>query len=257
MITRDRLEHFRCQYTRLRSGWTPASAVYQRQVAAALASDCRVLDLGCGRGGIVERLGGSGSWVGVDPDWASLHSHRVRELPRGCAAAERLPFPACSFDVVIASWVLEHLPEPELTFSEIFRVLRTGVFYFLTPNVAHPLPRLSQAVARLRGLQAWVVGRVYGRAAVDAFPVFYGANGIQQIERLLVQSGLRLIGLELIEDPAYFAWNGPTFLAAIVVNELLPVLWKVHMVGHCSLNWAECMRASVSVGPGRFARTLT
>jgi SAM-dependent methyltransferase len=232
MTTQDRLEHFRQRYAAIRPGWIPATTVYQRKVASVLVPGCRVLDLGCGRGGIVERLGDAGTWIGVDPDRDSLRQHRAGAIARSCVAAERLSFQGHTFDVVVASWVLEHLPAPGVTFQEVARVLRPGgSFFFLTPNVAHPLPRVSRAVARLRSVQAWVVKHAYGRAAVDTFPVFYRANSVGRIGQLLAQSGLQLIELALIGDPAYFAWDTLTFMLAAGAEGLLPAMSKVHLVG--------------------------
>lgn len=232
MTTHDRLESFRSRYAKVRSGWEPATALYERCVASALTQDSRVLDLGCGRGGIVERQGGTGTWIGLDPDMSSLREHRVMHLPRACALAHRLPCPSHAFDVVVASWVLEHLPAPAATFREIARVLRVGgLFFFLTPNVRHPLPRLSCAMAHLRRVQPWIVNFAYGRGAADTFPVIYEANSISIIERLATQAGLRLTRLDLIDDPTYFAWNRATFMMAVIAHALLPALWKVHLVG--------------------------
>ncbi len=234
----DRLEGFRERYGRLRPGWAPATAVYQRWVAKRLAPNVRVLDLGCGRGGVVERLGNRGHWVGVDPDLSSLREHRVSALPRGCAHSQDLPFAAAAFDVVVASWVLEHLSVPEETFLEISRILLPGgAFFFLTPNARHPLPRLSGVLAQSRRgrskwrLQSEIVTWIYGRAAADTFPVVYRVNTVQDIERLAVASGLRVREIALIEDPSYFASGGMPFALAVALEGLLPVSWRVHLVG--------------------------
>ena len=149
MAVQDRLERFRRRYAALNPGWEHATVRYQRWVSECVMPEDRVLDLGCGRGGIVERLHTTGQWTGCDPDWASLAEHRLSALPRDQAAAEHLPFGDATFDVVTASWVLEHLENPARTFAEIARVLRPGGhFLFVTPNRRHPLPRLSLLLAR-------------------------------------------------------------------------------------------------------------
>lgn len=233
MSTLDRLEHFRRRYAALKLEWVPATARYQQWAAELLTPGTRVLDLGCGRGGIVERLSDTGRWIGIDPDWHSLIAHRLPALPRSCAASGRLPFPAASFDLVVASWVLEHLTHPEQTFGEIARVLRPGgAFLFLTPNAAHPIPSLTAALIWMqRWLQDRIVSRLYGRSPLDAFPVAYCANTTEAIERLAARSGLRLVKIALVDDPAYLAWNDWTFYAAVVMALLLPGLRRVHLVG--------------------------
>lgn len=231
MTTSDRLERYRRRYAARTPGWTPATARYQGWVADRLTPSARVLDLGCGRGGIVERLGTTGRWVGVDPDRASLREHRAPALPRLQGVADGLPFAGATFDIVACSWVLEHLADPRQAFAEVARVLRPGgTFLLLTPNARHPIPRLSRWLARLSALQARIVPRLYGRAAADAFPVHYRANTPTQIDRLAGETGLRLARMELVEDPAYFAWNRPTFALAQCLEALLPALWKVHII---------------------------
>ena len=228
----ERLECFRRRYAMLRPGWEPATMRYQRWVAAAVSKEDRVLDLGCGRGGIVERLGSVGSWTGADPDLNSLREHRRPSLSRCCAQSERLPFTAATFDIVVTSWVLEHLPNPEQTFREIARLLRPGgSFFFLTPNTSHPLPRLSRTMSALHPLQQRIVTLCYGRQPADTYPVTYRANTAAEIERLAAQVNLRLARIEWIEDPSYLAWGPLSLLAAIGLDLVLPGTWRVHLIG--------------------------
>ena len=228
----ERLECFRRRYAMLRPGWEPATMRYQRWVAAAVSKEDRVLDLGCGRGGIVERLESVGSWTGADPDLNSLREHRRRSLSRCCAQSERLPFTAATFDIVVTSWVLEHLPNPEQTLREIARLLRPGgSFFFLTPNTSHPLPRLSRTMSALHPLQQRIVTLCYGRQPADTYPVTYRANTAAEIERLGAQVNLRLARIEWIEDPSYLAWGPLSLLAAIGLDLVLPGTWRVHLVG--------------------------
>ncbi len=225
----DRLEYYRLRYAALVPGWEHATAQYQHWVAVALRDGARVLDLGCGRGGIVERLHHVGQWYGVDPDFPSLAEHRWPRLPRAQSRAARLPFADASFSVVVSSWVLEHLPDPQSVFAEVARVLRPGGWFFiLTPNARHPIPRLARALQRFqRQLVTWV----YGRSAADTFPVCYEANTPEQLMALAVGAGLRPVRMELVADPSYFAWNEPSFRLAVALERRLPPLWKVHLIG--------------------------
>lgn len=226
------LEHYRRRYAALKPGWEHATARFQGWIAARLTPESRVLDLGCGRGGVVERLGMTGHWCGCDPDLCSLEEHRVVGLPRSQVLSERLPFADAAFDVVIASWVLEHLPHPLVTWREIARVLRPGGrFLLLTPNRDHPIPRVSAWLARLRTVQAPLVKSVYGREAADTFPVHYRANTFTTLEHLAVQSGLRLVQLEWVDDPSYFVLADAAFALAVCLEMVLPATWRVHLVG--------------------------
>ncbi len=228
----DRLEFYRRRYADIVPGWESATARYQRWVAASLREGTRVLDLGCGRGGIVERLHHRGNWIGTDPDFRSLTEHRWLALPRVLSRATHLPFADAGFNVVASSWVLEHLPDPHATFADVARVLRPGGwFFFLTPNARHPIPRLSRLLMRLQRFQRQIVPWVYGRPAADTFPVYYRANTPEQLTHLALSAGLHPTRIELVDDPSYFAWNGLSFRGATFLERCLPPLWKVHLIG--------------------------
>ena len=225
----------------MKPGWEHATARFQRWIAARVTPASRVLDLGCGRGGVVERLGTTGEWSGCDPDWCSLKEHRTTGLWRSQAFSERLPFADATFDIVIASWVLEHLPQPVKTWGEIARVLRPGGrFFFLTPNRRHLIPHLGAWLARIRTLQAPLVTAIYRRAAADTFPVYYQANTFAALEYLGVETSLRLVQMEWVDDPSYFGWTESSFTIAACLALLLPATWRVHLVGE----WMKDFRVS-------------
>ena len=231
MIVLDRLEYYRRRYAELSPGWEPATAQYQQWVAQHREPQSHVLDLGCGRGGIVERLGHVGHWMGMDPDLHSLKTHRRPTLPRGQAIAERLPFCDAAFDLAVCSWVMEHAARPDVLFAEIARILKPeGRFILLTPNVRHPIPCLSRLLARLRKVQKLVVPYLYKRGEGDTFPVYYRANTLDRLDVLAGQVGLRRVRAALVGDPAYFAWTPLTFRLAVRLETLLPAAWKVHLI---------------------------
>src|SRR4051812_15766837 len=112
-LSLDQQNTYRARYRARRPGWQPATEVYESLIRQRLRPGMVVLDLGCGRGGVLEQLGEAVSRpIGLDPDPQSLREHRLPGLPRAAAAAERLPLQDGSVDVLVCSWVLEHLADP-------------------------------------------------------------------------------------------------------------------------------------------------
>ncbi len=107
-----------------------AAAVWTRERAAlgriGLASGQRLLDLGCGPGGMLERLAPD---LGCAPFGADLNQGLLRNAPAGQvvrADGARLPFQAGVFDFVLIRLVLRHTPARERLIQEAARVLRAG-----------------------------------------------------------------------------------------------------------------------------------
>ncbi|MBP8973520.1 MAG: class I SAM-dependent methyltransferase [Anaerolineae bacterium] len=223
---------YRARYARMRPGWRPATAVYEALIRERLAAGMRVLDLGCGRGGALEQLGPAVAHpLGLDPDHRSLAEHRLPDLPRAVALADALPLPAASVDLVLASWVLEHLPDPARVFAEVARALRPGgAFIVLAPGARSPAALLNRT---LRPLQGWLVPRLYGRAETDAFPVVYRANTRRQVEALAQGAGLALDTFRAIEDPTYFAFHPLVFRLSATLACRAPRALAEHFVAVC------------------------
>jgi SAM-dependent methyltransferase len=88
----------------------------------------RVLDVGCGRGFLLEQFRQRG-WevLGTEADdKAAAHAQRVLQLPVKVGALEALDLPAASFDAIVLWHVLEHLADPTRTLVEVHRLLRPG-----------------------------------------------------------------------------------------------------------------------------------
>lgn len=232
-LSLDKQNTYRARYARLHPGWRPATVCYEALIRERLRPDQRVLDLGCGRGGALEQLGPTIEHpIGLDPDHLSLVEHRLPDLPRAAATASAIPLPASSVDLVLSSWVLEHLPDPARTFHEIARVLRPGGgFIFLTPGAASPAALLGRM---LHPFQRWLVPLLYGRAETDAFPVVYWANSRRRLEQLAQDAGLALDTLHTIKDPTYFAFHPLAFRLNAALSNLLPAAMAEHLVGVCT-----------------------
>src|SRR6267143_1992309 len=118
---------YRARYRAMRPGWQSSGDQLEALVRGYVSSETSVLDLGCGRGGVVELFWrGVKFAAGLDPDIPSLSEHRAPGMPVLRAVGEHLPFAADSFDLVVSVWVLEHVKEPLQVLREVARVLRVA-----------------------------------------------------------------------------------------------------------------------------------
>jgi ubiquinone/menaquinone biosynthesis C-methylase UbiE len=92
------------------------------------ANPASLLDVGCGEGVLTHQWAQriDGRVVGIDLDDPQLHeewkSRQCPNLEYRVMKAENLPFADNEFDVATAIEVLEHVPDPEHTVSEMARV---------------------------------------------------------------------------------------------------------------------------------------
>jgi len=230
VLSLERQERFRQRYALTHPGWRPSSHLYRDRVVNSLFPSARVLDLGCGRGGVMEQLHGMTVFTsGLDPHEESLREHRQPALSLVCGLADALPYEDGAFDVVCCSWVLEHLSHPANVFREVVRVLDAGGrFIFLTPNLRHPLLRVNQA---LRWTEGRLVDRLYGREEADIFPAYYRANTASRVDALARDAGLQRISVHWIGDPTYLAFNELLFRVGSLLETITPLRMRVHLVG--------------------------
>ena len=121
------------RYSTLSSlGIWPADFYARVLDAAGTLEGRRVLEIGCGRGGLLAALStrGAAEVQGVDFVETYVAEAAQRGGPnvrvRTANLAEALPYPAGAFDVVFAMEVLEHLKVPERCLGEVHRVLSPG-----------------------------------------------------------------------------------------------------------------------------------
>jgi ubiquinone/menaquinone biosynthesis C-methylase UbiE len=107
----------------------------------------RVLDVGCGPGDLLREMasqhGGWGRLLGMDlsPGMAIKAASLATGLPVSFAVgdAQAIPFPAESFDVVMARHMLYHVPKIDRAVAEASRVLRPGGHLLAVTNSAHTM----------------------------------------------------------------------------------------------------------------------
>jgi SAM-dependent methyltransferase len=95
-----------------------------------LGPGARVLEVGCGRGHLVQRLRFDGiDAVGVDLNPMAIE-HGVTEQLR-VMDATALQFPDAHFDALVSMHMIEHIPALDDALAEMARVVRPGGFLLL------------------------------------------------------------------------------------------------------------------------------
>lgn len=92
----------------------------------------RILDLGCGTGGVLPHLAEFGDALGLDPAPEAAKYCQRRGVPMVVGGGATLPFADGSFDAVLALDVIEHVPDDAALLREARRVLRPGGVLLLT-----------------------------------------------------------------------------------------------------------------------------
>ncbi len=116
----------------------------------------RVLDVGCGPGGLARHLAALGCVpIGLDRDMQmALLAARSNRAKHPClqADAHRLPFAAGRFDLVTATNVVFLLDRPQDGMAELVRVVRQGGRLAMLNPSEHLSARSAAALADERGL---------------------------------------------------------------------------------------------------------
>lgn len=150
MDSAEQTEQTRRFFEKAASGWAARydsdAAIHRRKdrfleaVSARYPQSADVLDFGCGSGDITLYLAGAGHRLtGYDLSPAMIgqavradRDRIVRWASQASDVPDILPFADASFDVVVASSVLEYVAELDLTLRQIARVLRPGGWLFAT-----------------------------------------------------------------------------------------------------------------------------
>jgi len=150
--------------------------------------DERVLDLGAGSGsyfGPVRARIPAGQLVAGDLSPGMIRSQQANAAAHGVRPvnldAQALPFPAGSFDVVLANHMLYHVPDTDAALSEIRRVLRPEGLLLAATNSVHTMPELGTLSRRALLLLTDFSGDVEALAS-DASN-FCLENGLQFLGR--------------------------------------------------------------------------
>jgi dolichol-phosphate mannosyltransferase len=160
--------------------------------ASAPAAGSRVLDVGCGSSRIIQDLPEA---VGLDVLLPKLRFLRPRHGPLVQGSVFSLPFRDETFDTVICSEVIEHIPDVPEVLGEMTRVLRSvGTLIVGTPDYGRPL--------------WWMLEWIYGKI----LPGAYAREHITHFTRAGLSRRLGAIGYT-IQDVKYVGFCEMIFRA--------------------------------------------
>jgi SAM-dependent methyltransferase len=113
------------------AAWETATGPDPRQLALDAVAEVaprRVLEVGCGRGELAERIARElgAEVVAVDQSERMVELTRARGVDARVGDVQDLPFPDDSFDCALAAWMLYHVPDLDRGLAELARVLRPG-----------------------------------------------------------------------------------------------------------------------------------
>ncbi len=96
----------------------------------------RLLDVGCGAGTILKAaLDDNWQAEGVEVSASSIKFLRKNNFKVFHGEIMEAAFPENHFDVIVASEIIEHIPEPQKLLDESYRTLRSGgLFWGTTPH---------------------------------------------------------------------------------------------------------------------------
>lgn len=183
-----------------------------------MQSEIKLLDVGCGPGHLMYFLPKANnlSVFGCDISENSLQRAREKGMKTvKCNLWEKFPFPDESFDVIVASEVIEHIYDTETFIRELKRIMKKdGILIITTPNVAS----LGRRVMLLFGMNPILEYKLSGGAGHIRYFTF------KDMKHFLRENGFDILVLET--DTVNISFSGK-------------IHWKY--LGRLIPTWGRCI----------------
>jgi SAM-dependent methyltransferase len=206
--------------------------VFYTRVRSLLEPSFTVLDIGCGRGKHAEERTARSNLkilndhcqtvTGIDVNPAAEENPFVDQFHL-IDANSRWPLPDASVDLAVSDYVLEHVEDPDLFFSECHRVIRPGGYLCMrTTNALSYFGAAARVIPNR--LHSTIVQRAYvdPRKEEDVFPIRYRCNTVYAIRRALDRHGFQHCVYGYQSDPAHFGFSRALYLFGVVHQRLAP-----------------------------------
>lgn len=177
-----------------------------------LAPPLRILEIGCGKGAMLNHLrlqGYTVTGIDVDADALAYSQATHPEIPVCLASGDSLPFASGSFDAVLSFDVFEHIKDSDRHLAEVRRVLKPGGHYIVqTPNKWTNIP-----FEILRHWKKYRMGPVQGYRSL--LEDHCALHNYWQLRRRFSLNGFdtRFVDVPVVND--YFKWKMRTYFGAI------------------------------------------
>jgi len=176
--------------------WVPLQRYWQRErfrIIRGMAEGCtRILDIGCGSSRIPQSLPQA---VGMDMQLRKLRWLRAPGRQLVQASLMELPFKDRTFDCVISSEVIEHIPREQISLADMVRVVQPGGTLILgTPDYGRWIWRTLEGIYK------------------KVFPQGYATEHINRYTRRSLRKEIEQLGLTVM-DVQYVAGSEMIFRA--------------------------------------------
>lgn len=168
----------------------------------------RFLDVGCGNGDTLEKARDMGADVfGVDINYKCVSLCQNKMLNVRCGSVEDVQYPDNFFNTIWISQTIEHLPYPNRTMKDIFRILKPGGFvYIMTPNAESYLAAVFRSF-----WQGWHA------------PFHFQVYAEKTIRRLSESAGFIVVRIKFMTPGGFFAVSIKAVLFAKIGKVVRPI----------------------------------
>ena len=208
-----------------------STVIFYNRVRSLLRESSVVLDVGCGRAEYKDDpipyrrelrtlRGKCRSVIGIDVDLAAETNPFIDTFYQ--INGSGWPLANGSIDLCLCDWVVEHLVEPSVLFSEVARVLRpNGTLCIRTMN-KFSYPGVASRLVPNRLHAKLLDFSQKTRKHEDVFPTLYRCNSIRAVKTQMRRYGLTPVVYGYESEPAYCEFSRLAFAMASLVRTVTP-----------------------------------